>query len=222
MNIIGKLILPGLFIFSMSVGISSCLVVDDDPIIEDSILRDTSKTDYVKRGLVRDARGGNGLAGAKVSIYAIITHDSSQLLGSTTTDSNGIFLFRFRYLKFNPGFQYDISHPNPLFQIHSFKVNGFSEHINDSTSLHYLHRKAACKINLINSDGKVKNVMVFTQSKVFSKVLLNLRADTSFVYLMGDQYKDVVYFDYLPQRNLMSREIRGSTAGDTVNVEFHY
>lgn len=181
---------------------------------------DTTTQLYTKRGLLLDTRSSSGLPNAKVTIYGILKSDSSVVVASSYTDSAGYFKCSFRHLKFNGGFIYTFSHPNPVFMNRTYK-NYHQEKVNDSTELYYLHRKSGCRILLKNTDGKQKNVMLFNANKNLSKVLMGLRKDTSFTYLLQD-YEDIVYFDYFPQRSLQSVPVKGSTSGDTIRIEFNY
>lgn len=182
---------------------------------------DTTSMSFSKRGLLIDTRTSGGLEGAKVFIYSKSANDSIQLISSSNTDSNGLFHFNFNYYKYNSGFTYVFEHPNPVFMKRTYPPSFHQEKINDSTELFYLHRKSGCKISLKNRDGKQKNVMLFNSDKKFSKLLMNLRSDTVFYYLLQD-YEDKVFFDYFPQRSLQSMPVRGSTSGDTVSIEFKY
>ncbi len=209
-------ILLGLWVFILFG--ASCLTKQDELIIE---TQDTTTMSFSKRGLLLDTRSTNGLADAKVSLYAMINKDSTQLITTTKTDSNGLFHVNFVYLKFNRGFRFVFEHANPVFMKRTYNTYEHQEKINDSTELYYLHRKSGCKVSLKNSDGTQKNVMLFNSTKSFSKLLMNLKKDTSFYYLLQD-YTDNVYFDYFPQRSLQSLPVKGSTSGDTINIEFRY
>ena len=209
-------ILLGLWVFALFG--ASCLTKQDELIIE---TQDTTTMSFSKRGLLLDTRSTNGLADAKVSLYAMINKDSTQLITTAKTDSNGLFHVNFVYLKFNRGFRFVFEHASPVFMKRTYNTYEHQEKINDSTELYYLHRKSGCKVSLKNSDGTQKNVMLFNSTKSFSKLLMNLKKDTSFYYLLQD-YTDNVYFDYFPQKSLQSIPVKGSTSGDTINIEFRY
>ena len=196
----------------------SCVKENEKPVINP---KDTTTMKFLKRGLLLDTKTTEGLPEARVSIYAILTPDSNKLIATTKTDSNGFFQLNFVYLKFNPGFQYVFEHTNPVFMKRTYSSNDFQEKINDSTELYYLHRKSVCEISLKNMDGKQKNVMLFNTDKKLNKLIMNLRKDTAFYYLLQD-YNDNVFFDYFPQKNLQKLPVRGSTSGDTVKIEFKY
>jgi len=196
----------------------SCIKKTEELLIKS---KDTTTIAFSVRGLLLDTRSTNGLQDAKVSVYAIITQDSNKLIATAKTDSNGLFQSNFVYRKFNLGFRYVFEHSNPVFMKRTYISNEPQEKINDSTELFYLHRRSGCEISLKNSDGKQKNVMLFNNDKSFSKLIMNLRKDTVFYYLLQD-YNDKIFFDYFPQKSLQSLPIKGSTNGDTISIEFKY
>jgi hypothetical protein len=65
-------ILLGLWVFVLFG--ASCLTKQDELIIE---TQDTTTMSFSKRGLLLDTRSTNGLADAKVSLYAMINKDST-------------------------------------------------------------------------------------------------------------------------------------------------
>ncbi len=198
----------------------NCIGPDKDlPIIARP--KDTTTINLNKQGFLKDTRTLLGLPNAKVFIYIILKSDSNVLVATTQTDSTGYFRSSFRHLKFNGGFIYKFEHPNPIFMNRIYDGNVSHDYVNDSTGLYYLHRKSGCNISLKNSDGKQKNVMLFNKDGQLGKVIMNLRKDTTFCYLLKD-YDDIVYLDYVPQKSLQSKPIKGATNGDTINIEFKY
>lgn len=202
-------------LFLLAFSLTNCLKKETEMLPNDE---DTTIITFSERGLVRDTRTSNGLFDAQISV---LTQDSNKLVATTTTDSNGYYLLNFEYRRRNSGFLFVFEHSDPIFMKRTIKNYGYQEKLNDSTALVYLHRKSGCEISLINADGKQKNVMLFNKDKKFSKLLMNLRSDTSFYYLLQD-YEDVVYFDYFPQQKLQNLPVRGSTSGDTIKIEFKY
>lgn len=198
---------------------TNCLQKEKDLLIN-SEPKDTTTAILHTQGLLLDTRSSKGLPDAKVDIFIRMKSDSNVLVSTVQTDSTGYFQSNFRQRKLNGGFIFSFSHANPIFINRTYDGDSH-DYVNDSTGLYYLHRKSGCEISLKNKDGKVKNVMLFNQDKHLSKVIMNLRKDTTFTYLLKD-YEDIVYFDYLPQKELQSKAVRGSTSGDTIKIQFMY
>ncbi len=198
---------------------NACMKKQEVPYPE--IGADTVKVAFTKQGVLLDTRTSDGLEGAKVSIYAATKTNSDTLMGIAYTDSNGYFRIQYRALQNAWSVKYVFEHPDPVFIKRTYEHNASYDKRNDSTGLFYLHRRCGCRITLKNMDGKQKNVMVFNGSQKFSKLLMNLSSDTTFTYLL-QEHTDIVYFDYFPQKALQQVSVRGSTSGDTLDVEFKY
>jgi len=192
-----------------------CLKYEKELIREE--FEDTTIYSFTRLGLLIDAGTLNGLPNAQVEIHGVTKTNSDTIFASTITDSTGYFKLKYSIRGHQSILNLQFSHSNPVFNKRIY--NSSDEKINDSTELFYLHRKPLCFIKIKNPTGKTGNYLLFNKLQNFNKVLMNLKKDTAFSFLMPD-YNDIIYFDNFPQKALQSQNLLGGTSGDTVAVTF--